>query len=182
MEFRSFFAKSEFGVRGIKSLVSPKILIEDWVLLCMYLVTWRLITWLYSAQIRHIWTHSLSLVGRIICRNYLGKCQTFPNLLCVGSFAGAGAHKLIKGRESLNLAASKEPLIGTANSTNFQNQMDTDPRSCTCERNLCNCEKKPEKYSGLQRGMNPWPRDTGAVLLPTDYEATEIAGNLVPKA
>ena len=73
-----------------------------------------------------------------------------------------------KGRESLNLATSKEPLIGTANSTNFENQMDTDPRSCTCERNLCNCEKKPEKYSGLQRGMNPWPRDTGAVLLPNE--------------
>ena len=27
------------------------------------------------------------------------------------------------------------------------------------ERNLCNCVKKPEKNSGLQRGLNPWPRD-----------------------
>ena len=27
------------------------------------------------------------------------------------------------------------------------------------ERNLCNCVKKPEKKnSGLQRGLNPWPR------------------------
>ena len=26
-------------------------------------------------------------------------------------------------------------------------------------RNLCNCVKKPEKNSGLQRGLNPWPRD-----------------------
>ena len=25
------------------------------------------------------------------------------------------------------------------------------------ERNLCNCVKKPEKNSGLQRGLNPWP-------------------------
>ena len=29
----------------------------------------------------------------------------------------------------------------------------------------CNCVKKPEKKnSGLQRGLNPWPRDTGATL------------------
>ena len=26
------------------------------------------------------------------------------------------------------------------------------------ERNLCNYVKKPEKNSGLQRGLNPWPR------------------------
>ena len=33
------------------------------------------------------------------------------------------------------------------------------------ERNLCNCVKKPEKKnSGLQRGLNPWPRDA----LPTE--------------
>ena len=24
--------------------------------------------------------------------------------------------------------------------------------------------KKPEKKSGIQRGLNPWPRDTGAML------------------
>ena len=27
------------------------------------------------------------------------------------------------------------------------------------ERNLCNCVKKPEKNSELQRGLNSWPRD-----------------------
>ena len=27
------------------------------------------------------------------------------------------------------------------------------------ELNLCNCMKNPEKNSGLQRGLNPWPRD-----------------------
>ena len=27
------------------------------------------------------------------------------------------------------------------------------------ERNLCNLVKRPEKNSGLQRGLNPWPRD-----------------------
>ena len=31
------------------------------------------------------------------------------------------------------------------------------------ERSLCNCVKKPEKNSGLQRGLNPWPRDTGNI-------------------
>ena len=29
---------------------------------------------------------------------------------------------------------------------------------------ICNCVKKPEKNSRLQRGLNPWPRDTGATL------------------
>ena len=27
------------------------------------------------------------------------------------------------------------------------------------ERNLCHCLKKPEKNSGLQRSLNPWPHD-----------------------
>ena len=31
--------------------------------------------------------------------------------------------------------------------------------------------KKPEKNSGLQRGLNPWPRDTGAMLYQLSYEA-----------
>ena len=31
-------------------------------------------------------------------------------------------------------------------------KMKNDRRS---ERNLCNCVKKPEKISGLQRGLNP---------------------------
>ena len=36
------------------------------------------------------------------------------------------------------------------------------------ERNLCNCVKKPEKNSGLQRGLNPWPRDYRCDSLPTE--------------
>ena len=53
------------------------------------------------------------------------------------------------------------------------------------ERNLCNCVKKPEKNSGLQRGLNPWPRDTGAMLYQLSYEATDvgsrsIVGSYVP--
>ena len=36
----------------------------------------------------------------------------------------------------------------------------------TC--NLCNCVKKPEKNSGLQRGLNPWPRDYRCDALPTE--------------
>ena len=43
------------------------------------------------------------------------------------------------------------------------------------ERNLCNCVKKPEKkISGLQRGLNPWPRDTGGMLYQLSYEATDV--------
>ena len=43
------------------------------------------------------------------------------------------------------------------------------------ERNLCNCVKKAEKKkkSGLQRGLNPWPRDTGAMLYQLSYGATD---------
>ena len=44
--------------------------------------------------------------------------------------------------------------------SNFQ--MKNDPRSY--DRNFNNCVKKPEKNSGPQRGLNPWPRDTGATL------------------
>ena len=34
--------------------------------------------------------------------------------------------------------------------------------------------KEPEKNSGLQRGLNPWPRDTGATLYQLSYEATSL--------
>ena len=42
-----------------------------------------------------------------------------------------------------------------------------------------------KKNSGLQRGMNPWPRDTGAMLYQLSYEATDvgsrsIVGSYVP--
>ena len=48
------------------------------------------------------------------------------------------------------------------------NQMKNDPRSY--DRNFYNCVKKPEKKnSGLQRGLNPWPRDTGATLYQLSY-------------
>ena len=45
-------------------------------------------------------------------------------------------------------------------------QMKNDPRSC--DRNLYNCVKKPEKNSGLQRGLNPWPREYRCDALPTE--------------
>ena len=61
--------------------------------------------------------------------------------------------------------------------------MKNDPRSY--DRNFCNCVKKPEKNSGLQRGLNPWPCDTGATLYQLSYEATgvgsrSILGSYVP--
>ena len=36
------------------------------------------------------------------------------------------------------------------------------------ERNLCNCVKWPEKNSGLQWGLNQWPRDYWCDALPTE--------------
>ena len=42
------------------------------------------------------------------------------------------------------------------------------------ERNLCNFVKKPEKNPGLQRGLNPWPCDTCAMLYQLSYEATDV--------
>ena len=61
--------------------------------------------------------------------------------------------------------------------------MKNDPRSY--DRNFYNCVEKPEKNSGLQRGLNPWPRDTGATLYQLSYEATDvgsrsIVGSYVP--
>ena len=42
-----------------------------------------------------------------------------------------------------------------------------------------------KKNSGLQRGLNPWPRDTGVMLYQLSYEATDvgsrsIVGSYVP--
>ena len=47
------------------------------------------------------------------------------------------------------------------------------------DRNFCNCVKKPEKNSGLQRGLNPWPRDTGATLYQLSYEATDVGSRSI---
>ena len=42
-----------------------------------------------------------------------------------------------------------------------------------------------KKKSGLERGLNPWPRDTGVMLYQLSYEATDvgsrsIVGSYVP--
>ena len=55
--------------------------------------------------------------------------------------------------------------------------MKDDPRSY--DRNFCNCVKKPEKNSGLQRGLNPLPRDTGATLYQLSYEATDVGSRSI---
>ena len=58
-----------------------------------------------------------------------------------------------------------------------QNQTKNEPRSY--DRNFYNCVKKPEKNSGLQRGLNPWPRDTGATLYQLSYEATDVGSRSI---
>ena len=55
--------------------------------------------------------------------------------------------------------------------------MKDDP--CSYDRNFCNCIKKPKKNSGLQRGLNPWPRDTGATLYQLSYEATDVGSRSI---
>ena len=55
--------------------------------------------------------------------------------------------------------------------------MKNDPHSY--DRNFYNCVKKPEKNSGLQRGLNPWPRDTGATLYQLSYEATDVGSRSI---
>ena len=47
------------------------------------------------------------------------------------------------------------------------------------ERNLCNCVKKPEKNLGLQRGLNLWPHDVGAMLYQLSYEATDVGSRSI---
>ena len=56
-------------------------------------------------------------------------------------------------------------------------QMKNDPRSY--DRNFYNCVKKPERNSGLQRVLNLWPRDTGAMLYQLSYEATDVGSRSI---
>ena len=67
----------------------------------------------------------------------------------------------------------------------FERILDLKMNDRRSECNLCNCVKKPEKNSGLQRGLNPWPNDTSAMLYQLSYEATDvgsrsIVGSYVP--
>ena len=54
------------------------------------------------------------------------------------------------------------------------------------ERNLCNYVKKPEKNSGLQRGLNPWPRDlpvrcsTNWAMKPLTLGAGQLCFHIFP--
>ena len=47
-----------------------------------------------------------------------------------------------------------------------------DPRSC--ERNLCNCVGSLKEKLGLQRDLNPWPRDPVRYSIQLSYEATDV--------
>ena len=51
--------------------------------------------------------------------------------------------------------------------------MKNDPRSC--DRNFYNCAQKPEKNSGLQRGLNPWPREYRLYCIKTYLEFISIS-------
>ena len=38
---------------------------------------------------------------------------------------------------------------------------------------------EPPKNSGVQRGLNPWPRDTGAMLYQLSYEVTDVGSRSI---
>ena len=40
-------------------------------------------------------------------------------------------------------------------------------------------EALKKKNSGLQRDLNPWPRDTGVILYQLSYEATDVGGKSI---
>ena len=39
-----------------------------------------------------------------------------------------------------------------------------------------------KKNSGLQRGLNPWPGDTGAMLYQLSYEATDVGSRSIVRS
>ena len=39
--------------------------------------------------------------------------------------------------------------------------------------------KEAWKKSGLQRGLKPWPRDTGTILYQLSYEATDVGSRSI---
>ena len=73
---------------------------------------------------------------------------------------------------SVNIKIYKMSASPQQQTSDWKWKLRNDRRS---ERNLCNCVKKPEKHPGLQRGLNPWPRDTSAMLYQLSYEATDVA-------
>ena len=88
---------------------------------------------------------------------------------------------MVRWRVERGVAEQTESIVNGFNEVLYW-KWRNDRRS---EHNLCNCVKKPEKNSGLQRGLNPWPRDTGAMLYQLSYEATDvgsrsIVGSYVP--
>ena len=89
--------------------------------------------------------------------------------------------QMVRWRVERGVAEQTESIVNGFNEVLYW-KWRNDRRS---EHNLCNCVKKPEKNSGLQRGLNPWPRDTGAMLYQLSYEATDvgsrsIVGSYVP--
>ena len=57
--------------------------------------------------------------------------------------------------------------------------MKNDPRSC--DRNFYNCVMKPEKNSGLQRGLNPWEESVIHADEP-QVESDKLTGKFICKS
>ena len=75
--------------------------------------------------------------------------------------------QMVRWRVERGVAEQTESIVNGFNEVLYW-KWRNDSRS---EHNLRNCVKKPEKKSRLQRGLNPWPCDTGAMLYQLSYEA-----------
>ena len=61
---------------------------------------------------------------------------------------------------------------------NYGNEMKMKKRSSQWTQ-FMQLRKEAWKNSGLQRGLNPWPRDTGAMFYQLSYEATDVGRSIV---
>ena len=61
---------------------------------------------------------------------------------------------------------------------NYGNEMKMKKRSSQWTQ-FMQLRKEAWKNSGLQRGLNPWPRDTGAMLYQLSYEATDVGSRSI---
>ena len=103
---------------------------------------------------------------------YLRHSVSVPSHLIIVDFFDQRLHS--RGGSGQNVILLVKTVL---NKHKCLSQKKNDPRSYA--RNVYNCVKKPEKNSGLQRGLNPWPRDTGATLYQLSYEATDIGSRSI---
>ena len=128
-----------------------------------------------------LWIHVVRANGRQKpLRNHMNRChkifssyrRSSENDSSLPLFFPTDERDCTKDFYSVNVKIYKMSASPQQQTSQWKWKWRNDRRS---KRNLCNCVKKPEKNPGLQRGLNPWPRDTSAMLYQLSYEATDIA-------